>query len=101
MINFISKRRKWRFLKLGHIKYGSEFHTLVANNLEKQEIDQLLYKSSINTNLVHSVKQVKYIFPDKLTEDEISTKTVDIELEETWTIFFFDELDWTQIQILR
>lgn len=101
MWDLISKRRKWRFLKQGRYEYGSQFSTISTRNQEKQAIDQIIYKSSINGNLVHSVKSVSFEFPDSLSQDDILTKSLEIPLNEVWTIYFFNEFDWAQVQLLR
>lgn len=101
MRNLISKRRKWRFLKLGYAAFRSEFRSITVSNLEKQDIEQLFYKTSIDNRFTHCVKQVEFNLPTSLTDEEIQSKIIEIDLNESWTIYFFDEVDWAQIQLLR
>lgn len=101
MKNLISKRRKWRFLKLGYKRFRSEFKSIKVSNVEKQDIDQLFYKAAIENQHVHCVKQVNYNIPNTISENEIANRMIEIDLDESWIIYFFDDVDWAQIQLLR
>lgn len=96
-----SKERNWRLLKYGNGRYGKHFSIITANNFEKKQIDDLVLRNSINTNLVHCIKHVSYQVPTQLSIQEIRSKSLEIVLDETWSIYFFDEIDWAQIQLLR
>lgn len=58
-------------------------------------------EAEISYKNVFEVQSVKYEFPERLDNDDIQHRKFSVDINETTFIYFYDEIDWAKIQILR
>lgn len=101
MLKIALKYKAWYRLRTKENYQTELFKTIIVDNNEKEQFDNLILKLLIDPKKIYMIQKSEYTFPDKLEPQSIIHGAFSIPIKLIWVVYFFNDLDWTTIQISR